>query len=88
MIVILSRTKFVKNTIFVDDKDSTLSALKQLHTTKTRWMDYMDDILKLITINSNNNEESVRNRVWVNNIFYLEYVISYYLNAIHNLFTC
>ena len=63
MIVILSRTKFAKDTIFVGDKNGTLRALRELLTTKTQWMDYMEDVLKLITINSNGNEEPARNRV-------------------------
>ena len=56
MIVILSRTKLAKNTIFVGDKNDTLSALKDLLTTKTQWTDYMEEVLKLITINSMENE--------------------------------
>ena len=36
MVVILSRTKCAKNTIFVGDKNGTLSALKDLLTRKTQ----------------------------------------------------
>ena len=64
MIVILRRTKFVKNTIFVGDKNDTLGALTQLLTRKTQWTDYMEDILDLVTINSDiNNNPERRNRV-------------------------
>ena len=35
MIVILSRTKLAKDTIFVGDKNDTLSALKHLLTRRT-----------------------------------------------------
>ena len=63
MIVIVSRTMFAIYTIFVGDKNGTLAALRELLTTKTQWMDYMEDVLELITINSDNNEEPVRNRV-------------------------
>jgi len=64
MIVILSRTKFAKNTIFVGDKNDTLGALTQLLTRKTQWTDYMEDILDLVTINSDiNNNPERRNRV-------------------------
>ena len=52
-----------KDTIFVGDKNGTLRALRELLTTKTQWMDYMEDVLKLITINSNGNEEPVWNHV-------------------------
>ena len=50
MIVILSRTKTAKDTIFVGDKNDTLAALKNLLTRKTQWTDFMEDVLDLITI--------------------------------------
>ena len=53
MIVILSRTKLAKNTSFVSDKIDTLAALKDLLIRKTQWTDYMEEILKLITMNEN-----------------------------------
>ena len=36
LVVILSRTKFAKNTIFVGDKDDTIAALKDLLIHKTQ----------------------------------------------------
>ena len=53
MIVIISRTKSGKDTIFVGNKDDTLKALKSLPTRKTQWTDYMEDVLDIITVNSN-----------------------------------
>ena len=53
LVVILNRTKFAKNTIFVGDKDDTISpALKDLLNRKTQWTDYMEQVLDLITMNS------------------------------------
>ena len=53
MILILSRTKFAKDTIFVGDKNDTLTALKNLLTRKTQWTDYMEEVLQLITVGVN-----------------------------------
>ena len=51
MIVILSRTKITRNTIFVGDVIDTLVPLKYLITMRTQWTDYMEEILRIITIN-------------------------------------
>ena len=50
MIVILSRTKGAEDTIFVGDKNDTLLALKHLLKRRTQWTDYMEEVLKLITV--------------------------------------
>lgn len=55
LIVILSRTRIGKNSIFVGNENETINALKSLLTKKTQWTDYMDEVLKLITIRNNNN---------------------------------
>ena len=52
MIVILSRTKYAKGKIFVGNKDYTLKSLKELLTRKTQWIDYMEKVLSMITMNS------------------------------------
>ena len=70
MIVILSRTKVAKKTIFVGDKNDALAALKQLLTRKTQWTDYMEDILDLVTINSDtSNVLERRSRVMTTSSF-------------------
>ena len=70
MIVILSRTKLAKDTIFVGDKNDTLSALKHLLTRRTQWTDYMEEVLELITINSETvNDTEIRNRVMTTSSF-------------------
>jgi len=53
-----------KDTIFVGDKNDTLTALRILLTRRTQWIDYMEEVLELITIKSEtvNNTES-RSRV-------------------------
>ena len=58
-IVTLSRINFGKNLIFVGDKNETVTALAELITLQTQWTDYMEEILKLITIN--NEENQIRN---------------------------
>ena len=45
MVAILSRTKCAKSTIFVGDKNGTLSALKDLLTRKIQWMDHCEKLL-------------------------------------------
>ena len=52
MIVILSYTKYVSNTIFTDDKIDTLKVLKDLLIRKIQWTDYIEEVLHLITINN------------------------------------
>ena len=53
MIVILSRTKYAKDSIFVVDKNDTLAALQNLLTRKTQRTDYMEEVLQLITVGVN-----------------------------------
>ena len=49
--VILSRTKFAEDTIFVGDKESTLNAMVSILLVRTQWTDYMETILRVITTN-------------------------------------
>lgn len=53
LIVILSRTKMARDTIFVGNIDDTIDALKELLVRRTQWTDYMEDVLRIITINNN-----------------------------------
>ena len=52
LIVILSRTKTAKDTIFVGNKSETIEALKSLLTKRTQWSDYIETVLSVITINT------------------------------------
>lgn len=52
LIVILSRTRDPKKTIFVGDKTETLRAFRSLLLKRTQWTDFMEHILSVITINS------------------------------------
>ena len=69
MIVILSRTKYASNTIFVGDKNDTLTALKDLLTRKTQWTDFMEEILCLITINNTSENHTTRTRSFTQQTF-------------------
>ena len=51
LVVILSRTKVAKNSIFVGPVNDTLDALTQLLMKKTQWSDYIEKVLRLVTIN-------------------------------------
>ena len=52
LIVIISRTRDPKKTIFVGNKRDTLEALQSLLLKRTQWTDFMEHILDVITINS------------------------------------
>lgn len=58
LIVILSRTKEAKKSIFVGPKDDTLAAFRQLVLRKTQWSLHMEKVLNLITVNADNGNES------------------------------
>ena len=51
LLVLISRTKEARNTIFVGEKDETLKALESILKTRTQWTDYMENVLKCVTIN-------------------------------------
>ena len=52
--MILSQTKRARDTIFVGDKDDTLNALVELLLHRTQWTDYMENVLNIVDINTNN----------------------------------
>ena len=52
LVVLLSRTKTAKDTIFVGNKSETLSALKAILMNKSQWSDYIETVLNIVTINS------------------------------------
>ena len=74
LLVILSRTKLAKDTIFVGNKENTLDALVSLLKTRTQWTQYMEEILKIVTINHNydndNNEQIEYNERGLNQQFF------------------
>ena len=61
LVVILSRTNFAKDTIFVGDKNETLRTLKQLLLRKTQWTDFIEMILELITVTEDGQIGTARN---------------------------
>ena len=54
VIVALSRTNYARDLIFVGEKNSTLDALVKLIQKTSQWSDYMEAILKLVTVNAEN----------------------------------
>ena len=55
LIVILTRTRKAEDTIFVGNKQETLSALKNILLSKNQWTDFSEHVLSIITINNNRN---------------------------------
>ena len=49
--MVISWTRLAKDTIFVGDKEATLDALVALLQCCTQWTDYMEKILRVVTIN-------------------------------------
>ena len=64
LIVIISRTRLaILDTIFVGDKESTLNDLVAILKCCTQWTDHMENILKVVTINiDDDNVEIEENR--------------------------
>lgn len=54
LIVILSRTRLMENTIFVGPKTETIKALKNLLVQRTQWCDYISEIMSIVTLDQNN----------------------------------
>ena len=52
LVVLLSRTRYARDTIFVGSKSDTLHALKELVTKKCQWIDFIEDILSMISTGS------------------------------------
>ena len=50
LIVLISRTRKMENTIFVGPKNESIKGLKCLLTYRTQWCEYMDEVLKITTI--------------------------------------
>ena len=59
LLVIISRTRHAKDTIFVGEKNDTLNALVQILRVRTQWTDHMERILRVVTINEVENEEGI-----------------------------
>lgn len=50
LVVICSRTRRMEDTIFVGNEEETINALVQLLKKKTMWSDYMNRVLNIITV--------------------------------------
>ena len=58
LIVILSRTRIIQNTIFVGTKNETIIRFKVILDQITHWCDYIEEVMKIINFTPNNNSES------------------------------
>ena len=58
LIVNLSRTRIMKNDIFVGPKNETICGLKFLLNQITQWCDYIEEVMKITNFNPNINFES------------------------------
>ena len=72
MVVILSRTRRARDTIFVGNQEESINALADLLLVRTQWTDYIEHILSFITItNHNDNSTSTthetRHMPYINN---------------------
>ena len=60
LLVIISRTRKAEDTIYVGEKNNTLDALCNIVKHCTQWTDYMENVLKVVTINQD--EEDLQSR--------------------------
>ena len=58
LIVILSCTRIMKNTIFVDPNNATIFGLKLLFNQRTQWCDYIEEVTKITNVDPNNDSKS------------------------------
>ena len=61
LIVAFTRTKVGKNLILIGDKEETVETIIKLVQRRSQWLDYMENILDLITIGEE--QQSLTNRV-------------------------
>ena len=58
LIVVLSRTRIMKNTTFVGPKNDIIFGLKLPLNQRTQWCDYIEEVTKITNVNPNNDSES------------------------------
>ena len=86
LVVILSRTKFAKDSIFVGSKEETLDAFRQMLLKRNQWTDYVEDVLNIVTINSK--EISDFQHTFTQSLFLYRIVDFVCLTAIQDTYTC
>ena len=57
LILILYRTRIMKNTIFVGPKNKTICRLKIPLTQKTQWCEYIEEVIHITNVKPDNNTE-------------------------------
>ena len=55
LIVILPRTRIIKNTIFFGPKNEAICVLKILLNKKTQWYNYIEEVMSITNVNPNKN---------------------------------
>ena len=60
--MILLCTKLPKDTIFIVNKESTLNVLVHLLKKRAQLTQYMEETLKIVTINHNNEDDEIVER--------------------------
>lgn len=61
LVVICSRTRRMKDTIFVGNRERTISSLAKLLEKRTMWCDYVSQVMKIISV-ENQDESTERDR--------------------------
>ena len=69
LVVLLSRTKFAKDTIFVENKQDTIEGLKNLLLQITQWSDHMDHVLSVVTVDQSNDNGRPNRRTLIQTHF-------------------
>ena len=92
LLVIISRTKKAKDTKFVGNKEDTLDAMCTILKSRTQWTDYMENILRVITIDQSYEQENTVRRGIMNYysilLFHLDLAILFYQEIIMGIFIC
>ena len=69
LLVILPCTKLAKDNTFFGNKEITLNALVHLFQKQAQWTQYMVEILKIVTINNDNEDDDIFERVLYQQLF-------------------
>ena len=69
VVVATSRTRAGRDTIFVGNREATINCLTRLIQMKNQWTDYMDEVLRLTTVNENYDANAIRRPFNVTNSF-------------------
>ena len=76
LIVILLRTRIMKNNIFVGPKNETIRELKIMLNQRTQWCDYIEEVMNIENVSPN----KIMNLqiLLINPAFHFEFVVYHY----------